>query len=235
MTEGEEEIGHSFAEIAHMIKEPYFPGRDVELRGRVNPYPVYAISKQGNELGRAIYGALARFYRQDLLARLYPNPGAPLGAGELYETIFYEALLPSNRKTIATMLDEVALVSLDSKLNYTRKWAMFPGFISEDFEKLVKSRGTAFLLDALKLRWGKDTVEKLHSTLEELPLGSSEGFMPILPAIDHVVKQLHAFLREREMKKDDSDRPSSMLELTWPFGGLYGEIMMEKGPPIGFI
>jgi len=112
---------------------------------------------------------------------------------------------------------------------------MFPGFISQDFEKLVKSRGTAFLLDALKLRWGKDTVEKLHSTLEELPLGSSGGFMPNVPAIDRVVKQLHTFLREREMKKDDGDRPSSMLELTWPFGGLYGEIMMEKGASIAFI
>jgi len=237
MIENEKETEHAFAEIAHTIKERYFPGRDVDLLGRVYPYPVYKVNKEGNELERAIYGALGNFYRQELLARLCPNPYDT--AGELYETIFYEALLPTDRKSPATMIDEVALVSLESKLNYTRKWAMFPGFISHDFEKLAESRGAALLLDVLKLRWGKEVVEKLYWIFEQLPLDSSGGFSPNVLAIDHVVRQLHTFLKEGESRKEavkqPLDRPSSMLELTWPFGGTYGEIKLEKGPPIAFL
>lgn len=82
---------------------------------------------------------------------------------------------------------------------------------------------------------GKGPCEKLYSILDQLPLGISGGFASSVPAIDHVVKQLHAFIREREMKKGDVNPPSSMLELTWPFGGTYGEIKFEKGPPIAFL
>lgn len=231
--EGEKETEHAFAEIAHTIKEPYFPGRDVEMLGRVYPYPIFKVNKEENELERAIYGALANFYRQELLARLCPNPYDT--AGELYETIFYQVLLPTVGKSPTTVIDEVALVSLESRLGYTKKWAMFPGFVSNDFEKLVQSRGAALLLDVLKLRWGKDTIEKLHSILEQLPLGISGGFSPFVPAIDHVVKQLHAFFKERELKEDGGKHPGSMLELTWPFGGTYGEIKVEEGPPIAFL
>jgi hypothetical protein len=233
MIEGEKGAELAFAEIAHAIKEPYFPGRDAELQGRVHPYPVYRISKSERELERAIYGAIANFYRQEMLARLCPNPYDT--AGELYETIFYETLLPSAHKPFATMIHEVALVSLESKLNYTKKWAMFPGFISHDFERRMESRGAGLLLDALKLRWGKDAVEQLHSMLDQLPLDISRGFNASVSVIDNVIKQLHAFVREQDSKKDGTYRPASVPDLGWAVGGLYGEIMLEKGPPIAFL
>jgi len=186
-----------FAEIAWQIREPYFPGGDTPYYGRVYPYPVFRGSQDENAGEYAVYRAIITFYQQELLAGMYPKPVSEHGeGGQLYEFNLLMTLLPDKSKSTSTMVDEIARVTAESKLNYARKWAWVSAFISDELVPLVEAHGSDLFLEALKERWGSSKVQTVYDIISQLPLEQGKGFAPpVLHDIYRVLNELHVFLR----------------------------------------
>jgi hypothetical protein len=232
MAEGDKTARDTFAEIAYQIKEPCFPGGETADFGRVYPYPVFRGSHDPSAVEYAIYKAIVNFYQQELLARTYPTP--VLG-GELYEFNLLTTLLPG-QKSLESMMNEIAIVVAESKLNYGRRWAQLPTFVSDEFERLVQVRGSGLFLETIKERYGSSTVQTAYSIVSQLPLENGKGFgPPILHDIYKVLNELHVFVdRGQVLKVEEIDRLKLNVALKGEWGGMRGRITIEKKPPIAF-
>lgn len=232
MAEGDKTVRDTFAEIAYQIREPCFPGGETPNFGRVYPYPVFRGSQDLRAVEYAVYKALIKFYQQELLAKMYPTP--VLG-GELYEFNLLMTLLPG-QKSPESMLNEIAIVAAESKLNYGRKWAKLPMFVSGEFERLVQVHGSTLFLETIRERYGSNTVQTVYSIINQLPLESGQGFgPPILHDLYNVLNELYVFLnRKQVLKAEEIDRLKLNLTLKGEWGGLRGKITMEKSPQIAF-